>query len=579
MMIENRMIQQEKHLKKYHKKLLRYKCLAKNTKNLFVLIRKMLKNKFIRKILQGKISAYTLFSGQLKHHVERENCFTKKELLWALSLCKKDPIAYEFLKHLVALPTLNELNDLVTSIPFGPGVNSSYFEKIKSLVENLEPSERIVALLFEDINIIDFKNNSSSTKASRNFAYCLQETTVGTPESADSGVIFMVRGLRSNWKQPIGYFFVKGSTPAEVIKGLIIVIVRALQECHLKVVSSISNSEKIKQDTIQLLINEKNECERNGDLVYEVFGQKIVHFYDTPYLLKKLKEILHETAIDMGNRQISKWEHIEDFYQCDKLNFFPVAPKLTDNHFNFDFNQNWNQTELATQIFSYSVAAGIMSRLPPQNQNIMITPEELEQTKDSEGFLPIQAQYTSLFLYEIDQLFDSFNGENSNTEPKKVLRKRLTNHSKHFSYWKQVKEIIENWECVNPDGTRFRHPSFDAWISNLRSIELLWPILVENGFKSFNMRFLNQDPLEHLLDIIREHGIAYIRPTCKQIITSMKTCILTDLKPQFCSKKLSNYSCGRLLTNFHSFLNINKEKTTARQSNFSESSIGNIFII
>lgn len=42
------------------------------------------------------------------------------------------------------------------------------------------------------------------------------------PDFADHVLVFMIRGLRKKWKQPVSYYFCKGTTKTQTLTSLII---------------------------------------------------------------------------------------------------------------------------------------------------------------------------------------------------------------------------------------------------------------------------------------------------------------------------------------------------------------------
>jgi hypothetical protein len=60
-----------------------------------------------------------------------------------------------------------------------------------------------------------------------------------TSKIANLALVFMVRGLRRKWKQPVAYYFSRGSTKAEMIKQLLEEVLDASHNAGLRVVAAV----------------------------------------------------------------------------------------------------------------------------------------------------------------------------------------------------------------------------------------------------------------------------------------------------------------------------------------------------
>ena len=56
-----------------------------------------------------------------------------------------------------------------------------------------------------------------------------------TAKVATTALVFMARGIKENWKQPLGYIFVDESCPSERIKPLLFSVFDNLTEIGLKI--------------------------------------------------------------------------------------------------------------------------------------------------------------------------------------------------------------------------------------------------------------------------------------------------------------------------------------------------------
>lgn len=126
----------------------------------------------------------------------------------------------------------------------------------------------------------------------------------------------------------------------------------------------------------------------NNNPSFSVNNQSIHTFYDSPHLLKSLRNTLRKYNIKLGNNVVS-WKHVVNFFENDSKQKLKLAPKLTQRHIH---KQGFSdmRVNLAAQVFSRTVAAGMY-------------------TQATFGILPQEAVHTAEFIYTIDRLFDCFN--------------------------------------------------------------------------------------------------------------------------------------------------------------------------
>lgn len=135
-------------------------------------------------------------------------------------------------------------------------------------------------------------------------------------------------------------------------------------------------------------------------------------FYDTPHLLKSIRNNLGKYDLKVGNNVVS-WKYIEMFYEKDQQQNIKIAPKLSRKYIVKEgFSDMW--VNLAAHVLSRIVAAGIL-------------------THTTLGILPTKAVHTAEFVEQVDQLFYLFNS--STKYHYKELRGAFKENSSHFKYF------------------------------------------------------------------------------------------------------------------------------------------------
>ncbi|KAL3284026.1 hypothetical protein HHI36_018196, partial [Cryptolaemus montrouzieri] len=188
------------------------------------------------------------------------------------------------------------------------------------------------------------------------------------------------------------------------------------------------------------------------------------------------------------------------------------------------------KVKVAAAQLSYSVAACI-------------------ETWVASGNLPSEAVHTAEFVHKVDSLFDSLNGYSFSVPEGKPLKGVLKRDSPHIEYWSKMLLELRNWKLIdkrnNKDVTNQFH-FIKGWQITIRSIIYLWHRLQKVGFKYFSLRSFNQDPLENLFCIIRQHGVGNTNPTCHQFIAALKTSVINGLTSPIINGNCKKDDCENL---------------------------------
>lgn len=105
----------------------------------------------------------------------------------------------------------------------------------------------------------------------------------------------------------------------------------------------------------------------------------------------------------------------------------------------------------------------------------------------------------------------------------------------------------------------------NGWIITIQSIKELWKFVHDLGFNFLSLRSLNQDPVENLFCLVRQHGITNTNSTCHQFIAALKTSVLNNFVLPINNGNCENDDCQpldnlcALLTTNHSDNNNNDD--------------------
>lgn len=230
----------------------------------------------------------------------------------------------------------------------------------------------------------------------------------------------------------------------------------------------------------------------NPYLVYN--GQKIVFFYDSPHLMKNIRNNLNKGDFQCQN-DVMSWKFIEDFYKIDSSLPIRLAPKLSEKHVNPPPFKTMS-VKLATQVLSHSVASGISLLC-------------------SLGQLPKEAMPTAVLCETMDKLFNVFNSYslfNAN-KFKRAFSGKMSDH--HCTFLRSTYQFLSSLE------TKRSLPCIEGWKHNITSLLQLWGSMVDPKAVLCTSR-LNQDCLENLFSLIRGHGRHRDNPDSVQFIAAYR---------------------------------------------------------
>jgi len=177
----------------------------------------------------------------------------------------------------------------------------------------------------------------------------------------------MIRGIRKKYKQPICFYFVKGTTKTHQLVKCIEEVVQNILSTGLNIVATVSDQGStnvaainvLMEKTHQICLEKKIENQYNG---YFIHDHDIIHIYDPPHLLKSIRNNMLTKNVKFnwrGKEQIALWEYLVNLYDIDKTyeNLeMRNLPKITEAHVYKDKIKKMKVSP-AAQIFSHNVAS------------------------------------------------------------------------------------------------------------------------------------------------------------------------------------------------------------------------------
>lgn len=353
----------------YSKKLTRLGGKFSQFKNRIAAAEKTQKSPEFQMIMDKVNSLTYKFLSQIRTQQQRPKArrFSTDEKLLALTFLKASGKGYRLLSKIFTLPSKKTLTNLLSKLPFTPGINTKIFECLKTAVDKMKKSDRLAILAFDEMAIESQLHYDSKQDCIIGLHNDYPSTR--KPLIADYVNVFMLKGVFRQWKQPICYTFSSGPSKSNLLKNLIVEIIKESHNIGLEVVATVCDQGGPNQAAIKLLLEEtKKECLRNNKINdyfgFLVNGKEVVPLFDTPHLFKGIRNNLltKDLFFNMnGVDCVAKWKHIEQFYLLDIEEPLRVCPKLTDQHV-MRHKINKMKVSCCTQVFSYQVGA-LMKRI------------------------------------------------------------------------------------------------------------------------------------------------------------------------------------------------------------------------
>lgn len=164
----------------------------------------------IEEIFAGNKEVIMFFEMQLKNVGKPKNAnrFTAEQKIFCLALYKQSPKTYRnTLKRFFILPSKRTLGRHSARLVFESGINSTFFEFLKVTSASLTEIDRNCILVWDEMALKPHIDYNESTDTIDGFV-----EMIGTrrPNFATHALVFMVRGISKNYKEPVAYFYTDG---------------------------------------------------------------------------------------------------------------------------------------------------------------------------------------------------------------------------------------------------------------------------------------------------------------------------------------------------------------------------------
>jgi len=432
---------------------------------------------------------------QNKDKSQRGQRYSKQIKQFALTIYFISPGVFNFLQKSLSLPTVRTLRRVTEQYDLQPGLNDFLFDFLEFKISTFKPEALDCFLCADEMSL---KTNLFYNVSKDQIIGFNQSGAFRTYEPAKYVLVLMIRGINSNWKQPIAYYLVSNSCSGTDLNLIIFSTIRRLRSIKLNVKSFITD-----QGSNFIKFSNSNHVTPEEPF-FEVDGEKVIYIFDPPHLLKSTRNMFFKHMIEINDEVVDK-KYLDIFYNYDNKCNLRMAPKLTYFHIHpgpFDKMK----VRLAAQVFSASVAAGMSTAL-------------------NCGLLPVDAQSTIYFINNMDKLFDIFNS--TDIPNGKIYNQPFTNTAPQTDHLSKMTEMFKNMKFINKidksDVTK-RTNFINGWLVSISGLRMLWHSLNPTNKPGFSICTgrLNQDSQENLFGTFRQQHGNNTNPTPVQFIQSFK---------------------------------------------------------
>ena len=275
--------------------------------------------------------------------------YSDNEMMMALALHYQGARSYRHLRSIFYLPHPRQLRKRIEHIQMLPGFQDVVINLLGEKVKNTTDADKLVVLSMDEMTV------RKKLVYLRGEDYVEGFEDLGemgkTARVADQALVLMVRGVKQAWKQPIGFFYSAGPTPASVLEHLVKSAIRKLRKAGMEVAATVCDMGKPNQDLLKRL---GVSVERP---LFHVDGEEVVAMYDVPHLFKCIRNALYKYDISYSGAKAS-WQHVRRFYAEDIKGTVRTAPSLRKSHIQLEAFKKM-KVKSATKVLSRSVSAGI----------------------------------------------------------------------------------------------------------------------------------------------------------------------------------------------------------------------------
>ncbi|KAK3921793.1 DNA transposase [Frankliniella fusca] len=209
---------------------------------------------------------------------------------WTLIDKLRNVSVYRFLYTLLTLPSAKTLQKLISEIIMEPGFHQTVLRTLEKKAARWSAKNRTCVLMFDEVALLKgIYVNSTEVYLDgfENYGHLGRTSRIAT-----HSLVFLIK------------------VPSEVLKQLIFDAIKMCKSIGLNVVSTLSDQGATNRKAISML---RDTCDKGEyEPVYKVDGSTIVHLWDTPHLIKNIRNnlLVHNLKFGSKGQFLAKWSDI-----------------------------------------------------------------------------------------------------------------------------------------------------------------------------------------------------------------------------------------------------------------------------
>jgi hypothetical protein len=406
---------------------------------------------------------------------------------------------YEFvrLRLGIPLPSYRSLCDHTESFKMAQGMQDDVLDLLELKAKQLSVEERDCVLLLDEVQLEPKVEYDTSLK--RMTGYISPEFLLEgrEPTVAEHALVFMVKGIRKPYKQPIAWFLTGKSTTGTQLWSVTKQVIEQLcaRSLCVRVVTSDMGPANVgmwRQAGLNLNDEDNTACSITHPCVQ---GKRLYFMADVPHLLKSVRNCLENSTIvvpmdvveanNLPSREI-KLQHVSSIVDIQETYELKLVPGLSRANIH-PGQYGKMKVGNSTKVFSHT-SASVLNDLV------------------KEGIISDNARTTAWFCELMNSWFDIMSNR---SYPAALFSTTNSLTAKHVDKLNDVLNIISRLQVMT--SSRGLSEAWKPWqkgiLLSTRTILALHDELVQNGNYSFLLtcRF-TQDALENLFSQIRGFG-------------------------------------------------------------------------
>ncbi|KAF4526812.1 hypothetical protein B566_EDAN015138 [Ephemera danica] len=266
---------------------------------------------------------FILFNMQLKYKdYKRQPAYTPEEKDLALKLFYNSARCYRYMRQELKfhLPSVATIRRWTRFDGFQPGVCNVIFDRLEEKLKTMKSNERKCVLIVDEIGLKRWLVYNRLHDLFEGY------TDLGNGrravETASHASVFLLRGLLSDWKQPLSYVLTNGPIKARDLEDLLKQILDKLISIGFDVRAVVCDQGTNNQALIRNLGVNKSKP------FFHHNGKKISVIYDVPHLIKSIRNNLMKYNFKTKDGVVS-WKWIRDLFFMENKQGIKTALKLT----------------------------------------------------------------------------------------------------------------------------------------------------------------------------------------------------------------------------------------------------------